>query len=241
MNDYFFDDICYNKHNPKHIIMNRLLISAFCLLLTGNVFAQGVKFGFHIDPVLGWLKPDEKNISSTGVRIGFNYGLMLDFYFSENYAITTGVTIAQNGGKIKYDDADTLFPKTFPGTGFPASTEIKFNFQNLQIPFALKLKTNEIGYITYFGEVGVDNRFNIRTTGDIITPNAVDDRVDEKLAKDVRVFNLALHIGAGIEYSLSEKTAFVGGIYFSNGFTDITGFKGHVEQNYLAIRLGIHF
>ena len=41
------------------------------------------------------------------------------------------------------------------------------------------------------------------------------------------VFNIFWGLGAGIEYSISENNALVGGIYFQNGLIDFTKDQGH--------------
>jgi opacity protein-like surface antigen len=102
----------------------------------------------------------------------------------------------------------------------------------------LKLRTNEIGYITYWGQFGLIAGFNIRSkaddiidyelakfsndvsTGWIKTDLPSIERPDEDIKDDIQMFRVGLLIGAGIEYSLSGNTAIVAGVTYNNGFTN---------------------
>jgi opacity protein-like surface antigen len=110
-----------------------------------------------------------------------------------------------------------------------------YRLQYVEVPLTLKLRTNEIGYITYWGQFGIVPGLNINAKGD----DTVDflygksdtgwgetDRVsfsseDEDIKNDINIFRVGLLIGAGIEYSLSGNTAVLAGITYNNGFTDV--------------------
>ncbi|MEO6132766.1 MAG: hypothetical protein ABIQ02_13035, partial [Saprospiraceae bacterium] len=49
----------------------------------------------------------------------------------------------------------------------------------------------------------------------------------ENIYKDLSVVNVFWGFGAGIEYSISENNALVGGIYYQNGLLDFTRDNGH--------------
>lgn len=199
---------------------------------------QKVNFGLQISPLLSWMKPDVKTISSTGNRFGFSYGLMLDYNLTQNYAFSTGLTVAQNGGTLKYDNLLAFKTETKTDT-FPANSEVSYRLQYIEIPLCLKLKTNEIGYMTYFGQFGLSTGINIKAKGDI--KNGSKDLVDEKINKEVNFLNLGLIMGGGVEYSLGGKTALQGGLYFNNGFVDVTDDKDKAILNYLSLKVGIMF
>ena len=76
------------------------------------------------------------------------------------------------------------------------------------------------------------------------------------IAKEVNSVNLGWSLGGGIEYSISNGTALVGGIAFQSGFADLTTDKGTTLQregrnpqeddssgklNSIVIMLGIMF
>ncbi len=223
-----------------------LFILSFVICFSS--FAGDFRFGLHINPALSWMKSDVKEISFGGMRPAFNYGVMFDYDFSDNYAFATGITISHNGGAIDYNQGGVLFPETFPNDSFPPGSGVKYNLQHLEIPLGLKLKTNQIGYITYFAQVGFNTRLNLKGVADVNTDDPNADINDEKVKDDITLITLGWEVGGGIEYSLGGTTSFYTGIYFNNGITDIIdteavsgGAKGKVIVNYLALRLGVIF
>ena len=220
--------------------MKKTAIIIGIIFLSYGAYAQKFRFGLQGSPLISWMKPDVKSISSTGVKFGFSYGLMLDYNFTDNYAFGTGLTIAQNGGFNKHDSL-LLFRHENKGDlidTFPVNSEIEYKLQYVELPLTLKLKTNEIGYMTYFGQFGISTGVNIKAKGNISGAKAM---TDEKINEEVNLLNFALSMGGGIEYSLGGKTSFMGGIFFNNGFKDVTDDAPKVILNYLSLKLGVLF
>lgn len=233
-------------------------IAAFTLILflSINAFAQteptgkgggeskGFRFGLQFSPQLGWTKAGDKFTNTSGVKFGFNYGLIADFSIGNNYAFSTGLNISQTPTVIQHND--TIKFNSFETDTFLIGTKASYKLQYIEIPLVLKLKTNEIGYVTYFGQFGLNLGVATSAKGDISDPlNTSHNKVDENLGADISPFNLSLNIGGGIEYSLSKNTAFVTSISFHNGFLDISdspkNFKTKSTLNQVELRLGILF
>ncbi len=230
---------------------------AFIFFISVNAFAQtepepktekeskGFRFGLQFSPQLCWLKNQDKLTNASGVKFGFNYGLIADFSLAQRYAFATGINISQNSGTIQHND--TVMFNSFNKDTFLIGTKVNYaKIQYIEIPLVLKLKTNEIGYLTYFGQFGFNLGVCTGVKGSISDPlNSTHNKVDENLGPDISPFNLSLNIGAGIEYSLSKSTAFVTSISFHNGFLDISdspkNFKSKSILNQIELRLGILF
>lgn len=184
-------------------------------------------FGLKVAPTLAWLKSETKSIDSDGSRLGFAYGLMADYHFSKNYALASGVEVSYRGGKYKAEEG-----------GITAKSSI--TLQYIEVPVTMKLKTNEIGYITYFGKFGFAPGINIKAKADYDINGVKDEDVGIK--SDINSFNLSFLAGIGAQYSLGGKTAVLAGITFNNGFLDVDktdGFKA--TSSFLALDLGIMF
>lgn len=211
---------------------------------SGSGESKGFRFGLQFSPQLDWIKAQDKHTTSSGVKFGFNYGLMADFSLASNYAIATGINISQNSADILYNDTLNMF-NSFENDSFPQGTKTSYKLQYIEIPLVLKLKTNEIGYMTYFGQFGLNAGINTKTRGTIDDPANKHDQINENLGPDISPFNLSLNIGAGIEYSLSKSTAFVASFSFHNGFLDISDsvkdFKSKSILNQIELRIGILF
>ena len=230
--------------------MKKLLIIASFILGSLSIFAQeepAFHFGVKASPSLAWLRSDTKGYASDGSKFGFSYGLITDFNFASKYAFSTGIDITYRGGKFK--TVQEL--KTKVNEDSVISTSASYVLQYLEIPITLKLKTNEIGSVTYYVQVGVAPGINIRarknyasstqTTvlGTKYTTTAEENKLDAQ--NEINSLSLSMIIGGGVEYTLSGQTVLVGGIQFNNGFLDVFDDTPKVNSNYLALTLGILF
>lgn len=218
------------------------VIAILCLLSLsagGPVQAQPVRFGIKLAPNFGLIKPDTKELKSDGTRFGFTFGLMSDFMIgsTENYAFSTGLFLNNVGGKTTYPFGDKNL-----------HTESKYQY--IELPLTLKLKTNEIGYMTYYGQIGFGTAFNIRAKSDFDTFNERGEIVrvtDEDIMDNTQLFKASLIVGAGLEFNFSGNTSAMIGVTYNNGFTNINkdikvGDKElKAKQNYLELSLGVFF
>ncbi|MFT5070255.1 MAG: hypothetical protein ACI8V8_000208 [Chitinophagales bacterium] len=215
----------------KPFSMKKIIIAfAFSLFIT-NSFAQHKKFRFGLQFTngLSFLKSDNVNIADSKVGYAFGYGLKTEFYFDENYGISTGLTISHprasrsnspGVNEVIFDTTSTYANDNFLVPGIKET--YKFNY--IEIPFTFKLRTNEIGYFRYFGEFGLVNSFRVRSRLSLVGSSIENESISKKLAPfDLRsnFFNASLKVGGGFEYTFSDKTALVVELSFNNGFVNV--------------------
>lgn len=240
--------------------MKQLLV--LCILIFGLkiTYAQSnFRLGLTASPTISWLSPDTRGVESEGNRIGFKYGVIADFNFAENYAFSTGIFMNYTGGKISFPSIST---NSVGATDY-GKTESVIKLQYIEIPLTLKLRTNEIGYITYFGQIGFGVSINIGAKSDLEVTNAAGNTLfkldDEKISDEINLFQSSLIIGAGAEYNVSGNTAILIGLTYHNGFTNVLDFKvpktdrngtlstsGETQSvkgtnNYVSLTLGVLF
>ena len=196
----------------------------------------GIKMGFGVgamtDFKLGgnvWL--------STGVAIDFN-GAKLN-YLDNTITDTTGFypgyfhySSGQSSGIVSVDDANTALldtaSTTFSEYSFIQLESRSYKVQYVNIPLFIKMKTDEIGYLTYFGQFGLNTSIKTKaraTDGGVIisgTNIALTDLDDLDIEKEVNLFKVAGSIGGGFEYNLSESTSLTVAVNFDYGFTSLT-------------------
>ena len=196
----------------------------------------GIKMGFGIgamtDFKLGgnvWL--------STGFAIDFN-GAKLN-YLDNTITDTTGFypgyfhySSGQSSGIVSVDDANTALldtaSTTFSEYSFIQLESRSYKVQYVNIPLFIKMKTDEIGYLTYFGQFGLNTSIKTKaraTDGGVIisgTNIALSDLDDLDIEKEVNLFKVAGSIGGGFEYNLSESTSLTVAVNFDYGFTSLT-------------------
>ena len=218
--------------------MRRLFIASvfFGAILTLSGQSR-IKLSVHADPQFAWLTSDEDNVVPEGSIFHLQTGLQMDLFFDKNYAFTLGFGINNMGGNLLYSDSTEFISKGDTLFAVPGQI-VKHNLQYLDIPFGLKLKTEELGYATFFLEVGFNPMININafaTTQDDIFNK-------ENIREDTNLFSLGYHAGIGVEYRLGGSTAAIGGIRWSSGLTDVTdNDKANITLNAISIHLGILF
>ena len=209
----------------------------FLLIFPTALMAQSLRFSLLADPQFSWMVSDTKEISSSGAVPGINAGLGMDYYFADNYAFSTGVTINNIGGKLQY--SDTLEFRISSGLRLiPARNTVSYNLQYITVPIGLKFKTNEIGYTTFFTNLGVSPMVNIRTR--VSDSSGALDR--DNIEDEIMLFNMNYFINLGVQYSLGGSAAIIGGLGYSSGFVDVTSRAADaININTFTIKLGILF
>lgn len=223
-------------------IMSRFLRIIFFLLLSTACLpshGQGkLRFNVHFDPQFAWLSSSDRDaIDPNGAMFHIQAGIQMDYYFQENYAFVLGFGINNLGGNLLYVDSTDYMQNDEPVIILPGQ-EVKMNLQYLDIPVGLKLKTEELGYATIFLQLGFNPMININAH---LSSN--DEELKEEHIEDsVNTFCLGYHVGAGVEYRLGGNTAFIGGIRWTSGLTNVTENDGaNLNTNAISIHLGILF
>jgi len=219
--------------------MKRILVIITFLgaILSLNAQTTRVKFNVEVDPQFAWFSSDEETVEPDGSIFHVHTGLNMDFYFAENYAFVLGVGINNLGGNLLYADS-TEFSSKGETLLVEPNQSVKLNLQYIDIPIGLKLKTEELGYATYFLQLGFNPMINLNAKAS--SEDGSFDKVDIK--ESIISFYLGYHVGIGIEYKLWGSTALIGGVRWSSGFTDVTdNDRANVTLNALSIHLGVLF
>lgn len=222
--------------------MKKIVFVSIALLLFANLLTaqddKRFRIGFKFNPNISWMRPDAKEITSNASVIRFGFALNLDKHFTENYAFGTGLNVFQTGGELSY-----LEYAQVSGNATILERTREYRLQYAEVPLTLKLRTNEIGYITYWGQFGLGLGVNIRANADETVdymlvrgedgpdPDGLNDwnesvqvsfsEEDVDIKNDISIFRASLIIGGGIEYNISGTTSLLIGVTFNNGFTDV--------------------
>lgn len=235
---------------------------AIAVLTLPNVNAQdeqSVRFGIKLSPNVGWLRSDTKGLGSEGTQVGFTFGLMADFALgiSGNYAFASGLYLTNVGGGFT---SKLAFVEDSNGPEIIKAMQTDLSLRYVDLPLTIKMKTNEIGYMRYFGQVGFMPSFNIRSKADFEVPvvtgrlengtpivQAFELKESEDFLDDTNLFRAALVIGGGMEYNFSGNTSLMVGVTYNNGFTNLLknveyeGKKAKVLNDFLELSVGVFF
>jgi hypothetical protein len=234
---------------------NILLITALIFATIATAQNKAWKIAIHADPNISWLKSDNNNMSPSGSKLNFGYGISIDKMFTDNYAIATGLNIFNTGGVLSYYRSDVATDKINTTIEYDAVSEVTrvYKLKYLEVPLTLRLRTNEIGYITYWVQVGIGLGFNIKARGDeevdhkqifvdsdgdnigdmwedvstrVINHTGDDAFENVDINEEVQLFRTSLIAGGGIEYNLSGDVSLVAGVVFNNAFSNVLRSEG---------------
>lgn len=268
----------------RYSFMKKLLLLSVLALLSATAFAQDdvsdsridfrkFRIGLFAAPTISWMRPTtntsdngEFRVSNEGTVPGFTWGLMIDKYFAPNYAIATGLQYNSTGGHILAFNTGDPGPSGFaPNT--VGSADFRYRLQYLEVPFHLKLRSDDLSGFYLFGQGGVTGGINIGKKADYTVQYWDEAGNPQTASADGRkimggIGNIApvllqFNVGGGVEYALGEKLRLYVGVFFNNGFApDATnpndfdeeelGYSGEFRDantrlNNMSLKLGLFF
>ena len=218
---------------------------------------KNFRFGLKVTPSVNWYKAEGKIMSGNGAGVKFGGGLIMEFRLAKVASLQTGVQIDMEGGKIKYNNGGFIAPSSNTVSYYYINSEDKIDTWNsapsdsaksytfykththyqlnerkfketyITIPLILKLKTKEIGTLTYFGQFGLNASIRWKAKADdkltVLSASgfgATDSKSGVDITKDVSFFKAALTFGGGVEMNLSGSTSLLLGLSYNLSFTN---------------------
>jgi hypothetical protein len=236
----------------KFFTIGLFALTASFALAQGSSDSDGkVRFGLKVTPSVNWYKPDGKFISGNGAVPKFGGGLVLEFRLAKIISLQSGLQVDFSGGKVKYGNGATpVSPNSnsvsyyynnldetivkYDSSLYKSSSHTHYQLNDrsytvsyVTIPLTLKMKTKEIGSMTYYGQFGVNNsiRWKATATDDVqaitatgLGAHETKQKID--VTKDVNIYSASLNIGLGAELNLSGSTSLTFGLNYLSGFTN---------------------
>lgn len=210
------------------------------LLLSLVTFAANAQFpayyfGLKASPQVSWMKPNVDGFENTGAKAGFAWGFIAEFNFTENHSIATGFNMLFNGGKLKFQTEQA---------GVTGTMNRNYFLKYIELPLTLKMRTNPISGIRYFGRIGLGTGFKIGSKViDEFTPATGVTITSPKTSYDkVSFARESLIVGLGGEYELAEGPRLGVELTFNNGFTNVLREKGEkAVPNFFELAFSVLF
>ncbi|MGH2623904.1 MAG: outer membrane beta-barrel protein, partial [Sphingobacterium sp.] len=122
-----------------------------------------VSMGIAISPNLSWLRYGDFDVKSSSAKVGYNYGLIADFAFSENYYFSSGLFIdnLRSQSQTYNSQAD----------GSTNTLTNNYRLQYAEIPFGIKLKSTQRYYRSYYGQFGFTMGVKLSAKQEILNEN----------------------------------------------------------------------
>src|SRR5205823_4863448 len=128
--------------------MKKLLLFPI-LFISLLIQAQPVLHGgIKIAPTFGWLKVESENpsiltVENNGTNIGFAYGAFANYFIKDNFGISAELrhALQSYGFTIRHKGSSDYATQ-------------KLSLQYVEIPLTFIGRSNEVGYVRYFGQFG---------------------------------------------------------------------------------------
>jgi hypothetical protein len=241
------------------MLQNYIFKSLLLVLLFTTLQANAqIRIGLRVAPHLTWAISDNKNTKSNAARINASYGLMLDYYFTDNYALATELSIQSYGTNLILDKS-RFTSVTHNNIVYNNGVNLTYDYrmQYFQIPVLIKMRTKELGYNRFYGEFGFAASLLTRAKADIQYGSfkIENSNINEPDAEDVfsiqgantfedkvSSFRGSMIIGAGIQRNFYGNSMFTAGLRYENGLSGYTADeKWKTRLHYIALNLGILF
>ncbi len=260
----FKDPFTCNKQ-PLLFMKKLALLFFFAAFLFGKTEAQQrLRFGFQTSPTWSWMRTDDRKLEGVSSNWGVKLGALGEYYFADNYAITTGLGFGFNHGGtlqngysnwVAWNDENTDLTE-IPSDTFGLNSKLHYRLTYVEIPFALKMRggSNEDSRFRFYAELPMFTLgFMTKAIGDIRGTDT-QNLEDINIREEVKGLSLSWGLGGGIEYEFATNATLVAGLAFQKQFTDITR-NGSVEKTAgnwqeenakatfgnLALKLGLFF
>jgi opacity protein-like surface antigen len=202
--------------------MKKSLLVILGIALTFGLSAQ-VRFGVKLGGTLSELyMRAEGETENSDPKIGIKAGVILEYSFTESFALQPELLYVNNGGK--FGDSEI-------------SEDIAFNLHNIQLPvnFKYKLGTDKLKfYVTggpYLGYIAA-----ARLSAGPVSINAFDEEINTEM--QLKHFDFGVGAGFGIELS----NRYIAGIGYQYGLANLTGAEGiKVKSGTFNLSIGYLF
>ena len=116
------------------------------LSLGASAQDQEFSFGLRLGPNFNWIGSRagaaENHGDKSGTDVGFDLGFVAEYYFTENYALVTGVNVNFLRGQYDFADKRVIGNDTILGV-----VDRKFKSTVFEIPLMFKMVTPDKGYL----------------------------------------------------------------------------------------------
>ena len=228
----------------------KLLIISTLLFLSVSVSAQYKEyvFGLKMGPSWNWMSSGNQSVSNNQTLVSFNYGLSVERYLSEKFAISSGLTMNHVRGDYDFRAKRSILESVMPEYDVNVTRSLKATY--LCIPVLFKAKIVELGDFDCFVTGGLD--FGLRLKAEakddyLIGVYYHHDQDYADVKKEYKQLHASFDLGLGTEYQVWKSFKVFGQFVYNRAITNLTSFdyskdKGPVLlPNYFAFEFGILF
>lgn len=222
-----------------------LIISLVATFAVGaNAQTGNVRLGIKLGPTVDWASSGSTAATNDGIRLGGNLGLVCDYYFTDNIAVSSGVDF--NFLRLKYSFIDYRRAEDFLEES-NISVSRRLRATNIEIPLKAKLRFDVIDSFKAYAEVGAGLSLNCKDFGKdsyAFYWTSFEGETYVDCTNQYRPLQLSMIFGLGAEYEINRNlSAFVQLTFdhalsnaFVNSLEKQTG--SILRNNYIGVEVG---
>ena len=227
----------------KKMLLIISLVAAFSV--GANAQMENVRLGIKLGPTVDWASSGSTAATNEGIRLGGNLGLVCDYYFTDNVAVSSGVNF--NLLRLKYTFIDYRRAEDFLEEA-NISVSRRLNATNIEIPLKAKLRFEVIDSFMAYAEAGAGLSLNCKDYGkDSYTFywSSFEGESYVDCTNQYRPLQLSMVFGLGAEYEINRNLSVFAQLTFDHAFSN--AFVSSLEKqtgsilrnNYIGIEVGV--
>ena len=227
----------------RRILLIISLVSAF--IVGADAQTGNVRLGFKLGPTIDWASSGSTAATNEGIGLGGNLGLVCDYYFTDNVAVSSGVNF--NLLRLKYTFIDYRRAEDFLEEA-NISVSRRLNATNIEIPLKAKLRFEVIDSFMAYAEAGAGLSLNCKDYGkDSYTFywSSFEGESYVDCTNQYRPLQLSMVFGLGAEYEINRNLSVFAQLTFDHAFSN--AFVSSLEKqtgsilrnNYIGIEVGV--
>jgi hypothetical protein len=227
----------------RRILLIISLVSA--IFIDANAQTGNVRLGLKLGPAVDWASSGSTAVTNDGIRLGGNAGLVCDYFFADNIAVSSGVNF--NFLRLKYSFIDYRRVEDFlEETNISVSRRLKAS--NIEIPLKVKIRYEVFDSFLIYAEAGAGLSLNFKDYAkDSYSYYWVSSEGQSFVdcTNQYRPLQLSMVFGLGTEYEINRNLSFFAQLTFDHAFSN--AFVNSLEKqtgsilrnNYVGIEVGI--
>lgn len=227
----------------RRILLIISLVSAF--FVEANAQMRNVRLGLKLGPTIDWASSGSTAANNDGIRLGGTVGLVCDYYFADNVAVSSGLNF--NLLRLKYSFIDHRRVEDFlEQTNISVSRRLKAT--NIEIPLKVKVRYELFDSFLAYAEAGAGLSLNCKDYGkDSYSFYWVSSEGQSYVdcTNQYRPLQFSMVFGLGAEYEINKNLSAFAQLTFDHAFSN--AFVNSLEKqtgsilrnNYIGIEVGV--
>lgn len=180
--------------------------------LMSSIDITKIQFGIKMTPAIAWINADHNDLGVEGAAMKFGVGAVAEYPITNTFFFVSGLNFHGFGG-YAYDNHSLGFTDTL--------TTFKINYQEIEIPFALKLQSKTIKKTSYFLQGGVSVGFVLDANEKYFPADTNQEPEYVNINNYTNPSRISYQLGAGMNYHFLGNSKIFGLISYNSAISNI--------------------